>query len=246
MGRTLFWYVFKDLLRIFGMTAGTLSAVMSFGGLLRPLTQHGLGLGQVGQMLAYFSPAMTAYALPIAALFAATVVYGRLSADNELTACRAGGVSLGPLSGMALPAAVFGVLVALLSLVLLCFVVPTYTLKVERVIYSNLAKLISNKIERTHEMRFGEANIFADRAYVPPPDPANPDRQRVVLEGVSIVQYERVPDKPVAAEVANLNPAAAELFADDNAVTLRGRFTKVPKEFLLASSATIEDRKSVV
>src|SRR6476659_5205905 len=96
---TISKYIFKDLLKIFVMTNGALAGIMSFGGLLRPLTQQGLDASQVSKMLAYFTPAMTAYSLPIAALFAATVVYGRLSADNELTACRAGGLSLGPLLG---------------------------------------------------------------------------------------------------------------------------------------------------
>src|SRR6478736_7238123 len=118
MSKTLFWYLLKDLLRIFLMTTGTLAGIMSFGALLRPLTQHGLGLGQVGQILSYFSPAMTTYSLPIAALFATTIVYGRLSADNELTACRASGISH---LTVTLPAFVLGVLVAILSLVFLCF-----------------------------------------------------------------------------------------------------------------------------
>lgn len=256
MGKTLFWYVFKDLLKIFMMTAGTLAGIMSFGGLLRPLTQHGLDVGQVTRMLGYFSPAMLAYSLPIAALFAASVVYGRLSADNELTACRAGGISLGPMLGMAFPAVVFGLLVAVISLAFLCFVVPIYTLKVERVIYSNLAKLISNKIERAHEIRLDDVTIFADRASIPY-DPANPDRQRVVLEGVSIVQYEKVSDKPPppatapaggqangAAKVATNGKAAAQQAASAalaNAGTGDGRRpAKVPKEFLMASSATID------
>src|SRR5205807_6085687 len=94
MGRTLFWYVFKDLVRIFLMASGALAGIMSFGGLLRPLTHQGLDLGQVGRMLTFFGPAMTTYSFPVAALFATTVVYGRLAADNELTACRAGGMSL--------------------------------------------------------------------------------------------------------------------------------------------------------
>jgi len=51
-------------------------------------------MSQVGQVLTWFGPAMTTYSFPIAALFATTVVYGRLSADNELTACKAGGISL--------------------------------------------------------------------------------------------------------------------------------------------------------
>src|SRR5436309_14456897 len=132
IGRTLFWYIFKDLLKIFFMASGALAGIMSFGGLLRPLTQQGLDFGQVRKMLSYFSFPMMAYSLPVAALFAATMVYGRLSADNELTACRAGGISH---LSIALPGFVLGAVVGVLSLFMLNFVVPTYTLKVEQVVY---------------------------------------------------------------------------------------------------------------
>ena len=45
MSRTLFWYVFKDLLRIFLLASGALAGIMSFGGLLRPVYEHGLDAG---------------------------------------------------------------------------------------------------------------------------------------------------------------------------------------------------------
>src|SRR5437762_4241526 len=167
MSKTLFWYLLKDLLRIFLLAAGTLAGIMSFGALLRPLTQHGLAMGQVGQILSYFSPAMTTYSLPIAALFATTIVYGRLSADNELTACRASGISN---LSMTWPAILLGLLVALVSLLFLSFIVPVFTLKVEKVIYSNIAQLVANKITRTHEISYGRTSIFAQSAEVEIPD----------------------------------------------------------------------------
>ena len=156
MGRTLFWYIFKDLVKVFMMASGALAGILSFGGLLRPLTQQGLDAGQVSKILTYFTPAMTTYSFPVAALFAATVVYGRLGADNELTGCRAGGISLGPFLGMAFPALTFGLLVAFVQLLFLCYIVPVYTLKVEKVIYSNLAKLVATRIERTHKIELGQ------------------------------------------------------------------------------------------
>jgi lipopolysaccharide export LptBFGC system permease protein LptF len=222
MGRTLFKYVFKDLVKIFLMTSGALAGILSFGGLLRPLTQQGLDAGQVGKILTYFTPAMTTYSFPIAALFAATVVYGRLSADNELTACRAGGLSLGPFLGMAFPGVVFGLIVAIAQLLFLCFIVPKFTLKVEKVLYSNLARLIVTRIDRTHKIEFGDSDVYAQKAYIPPPDPAHPGRQRVVLIGVSIVAYER---------------------HDPNSKDPDLHFKK-PSQFWLASSATvnIDDR----
>lgn len=166
MSKTLFWYLLKDLLRIFMLASGTLAGIMSFGALLRPLTQHGLDASQVGKILSYFSPAMTTYSLPIAALFATTIVYGRLSADNELTACRASGISH---LAMTWPAILLGLIVALVSLLFLSFIVPVFTLKVEKVIYSNIAQLIANKITRTHEISYGKTSIFAQAARVVEP-----------------------------------------------------------------------------
>jgi lipopolysaccharide export LptBFGC system permease protein LptF len=194
VSKTLFWYVLRDLLRIFFMASGALAGIMSFGGLLRPLTEHGLDAGQVSKMLTYFTPAMTTYSFPVAALFAATMVYGRLSADNELTACRAGGISY---LSMTAPALVLGLVVALVSLLFLCFIVPVFTLKVEQTIYSNLAQLVQNQIERTHQIRMDRYNVFAQEAHVLDVDPAWPKAQRVELIAPMIVTYNVLyPDDP--------------------------------------------------
>jgi lipopolysaccharide export LptBFGC system permease protein LptF len=211
MSRTLFWYVFRDLVRIFVLASVALAAIMSFGGLLRPLTEHGLDAQQVTRILGYFMPAMQTYSLPVAALFATTMVYGRLSADNELTACRAAGVGYWP---MWLPAIVLGLLVALISLVFLCFVVPIFSLKVEKVIYSNLAQLVQSQIEQDHRITLeGTDNpltVFAQQAFVRPSPPGEPKTQVVQLVGPMIVSYEHQSDKP--ANIYDRRPPPPEDF----------------------------------
>src|SRR5438874_1565599 len=91
--RTLHSYILRELLRIFLLTASALTTLMAFGGTFKPLTKQGIDVGQLMVILLNLMPAMLAYAIPIAALFAAVLVYWRMSTDNELTACRAGGVS---------------------------------------------------------------------------------------------------------------------------------------------------------
>ncbi|MGH7178966.1 MAG: LptF/LptG family permease [Tepidisphaeraceae bacterium] len=191
MSRTLFWYVFRDLLKVFFLASGALAGIMSFGGLLRPLTEHGLGAGQVLRILGYFMPAMSTYSLPVAALFATTMVYGRLSADNELTACRAAGISY---LSIAMPAFFLGLMVASFSFVFIYFFVPVFSLKVDRVIYSNLAQLVANQIERNHRIDLEQADIpitvFAQEAQVLPSPPDDPTEQVVRLVAPMIVTYE--------------------------------------------------------
>jgi hypothetical protein len=133
---------------------------------------------------------MTAYSFPIAALFATTMVYGRLSADNELTACRAAGISL---LSVAVPAFLLGSLVVLISFIFLSFVVPAFTLKAEKVIYSNIAKVIASRIDRAHQISFpgGLYTIFAQDAYLPPQETLRPGEQQVVLTGATIVKFKR-------------------------------------------------------
>ncbi|HWB53237.1 MAG TPA: LptF/LptG family permease, partial [Tepidisphaeraceae bacterium] len=211
MSRTLFSYVFRDLLRIFLLALGVLAVIMSFGGLMRPLTRQGLEAAQIGQALAYLLPAMMTYALPIAALFATTFVYGRLSADNEITACRAGGISY---LSMVMPALLLGLMVSIASLLMLCFVVPGLTWKVEELATQNLAKWIAFQIDRDHEVKRDDwpYTIFAQSAFLPE---TTGDQQIVVLSGPMIVTYDR-------GHVAH----------DKNTI-------HIPKNFWMAQQATI-------
>ena len=188
MSRTLFSYIFRDLLKVFFLASGALAGIMSFGGLLRPFQEHGLDGSQVVSILGYLMPAMTTYSLPVAALFATTFVYGRLSSDNELTACRAAGMSY---STVIFPALVLGLVVASASLALLCFVVPAATLKVERTIFGNLAGLVATQIQRTRQLDFdagaSRVTLYAQTAVVLP---TTADRQQAVkLGNVMIVTY---------------------------------------------------------
>jgi lipopolysaccharide export LptBFGC system permease protein LptF len=218
---TLFRYIFFDLFKVFMLANGALAGILSFGGLLRPLTEQGLEAWQVGLLLTYFTPAMTAYSLPVAVLFATTVVYGRLSADNEIVACRASGLSH---LSLALPAAILGLLVSLMSALLLLFVVPKYTLKIEHVVYSNFAKIIANDIERKHQIKppGAQFTVFARSAYVPAQqDPASRDQQ-VVLRNPTVVSFRNLfPNDP--------DRAKARL--------------QVPKDIHIASEATIHLRR---
>jgi len=83
---------------------------------------------------------------------------------------RAGGISyFSPRRfSVALPALVLGLVVAVISMLMLCFIVPIYSLKVEEVIYSNIARVIANRIERTHALGFQRSdgtvfNVYAGR-----------------------------------------------------------------------------------
>ena len=195
MGITLFWYVFKNLAKVFLMASGVIAGIMSFGGLLKPLMDNGLDLGQVGKMLAYAMPAMTTYSYPIAALFACTVVYGRLAAENEVTAFRAAGISMGPL-GLGFPALVGGVIVSLASLVALSWIVPAASMGMERTAVSNLGQIMVNRITQQHQIKLDQAGsqpltIYARAAQLEPPDPQHPDDQIVTMTGVSIVSFDK-------------------------------------------------------
>ncbi len=187
MSKTLFWYVMRDLMRVFLMTSAVLAGIMSFGGLLKPLMQYGLSGSQVAKMLMYFMPATQTWSLPIAALFATTVVYGRLAADNELTACRAHGISY---LTMALPAFWLGIILACVSFACLSFVVPRFMLKAEKVAFQSLADVVQKNIQRSHQLKLEGFVIYAEDAEVLPPQDQWPGDEVVRLTGPMFCTYE--------------------------------------------------------
>jgi len=257
VSKTLYFYVFWNLVKVFGLASAVIAGIMSFGGLLKQLTGNGLSLGQVVQMLGYAMPAMQTYSLPIAALFATTVVYGRLAADNEVTAVRAAGISLGPL-GMGLPALVGGVLVSILALFLLNFIVPSLTLKMERTVVSNLGQIVVNRIQQQHQVHLAQAGaqpmtIFAQNAWLEPTQADEPETQIVTMTGVSIVNYAKatderklqVPEEFYIAKQARvyIRQAPPEADEEESPVQMRGTLTdgmKFPRQVTDRQDAALQ------
>src|SRR4030043_1935176 len=91
---TLHRYIFRELLKVFIPSAAALTLMLSLGSVLRPVQEYGVGPRQVVHLIGYFLPITLTFVLPMAALFAGALVYGRFASDNELDACKAGGVSL--------------------------------------------------------------------------------------------------------------------------------------------------------
>jgi len=60
---------------------------------IREAVREGLGLATILRIVPYVFPVSMRLSIPTAALLAATVVYGRISADNELVAIKSMGVS---------------------------------------------------------------------------------------------------------------------------------------------------------
>jgi len=157
-------YIFQELCKIFLLATVALTLILSLGSLLRPIQRYGVGPGQVVDLLIYFLPVTLTFVLPIAALFAASLAYGRLATDNEIDACKASGLS--PLT-LIYPGFLLAVLVAIANLVLSFYVTPSFVYLADRSINANLKQIVFRHLQRQGYYRLppgGRYAVYADFA----------------------------------------------------------------------------------
>jgi len=120
MLRILHRYVLWELVRNFATSFGALVAIVLVGAVYKPL-RHGVGLGELLRFLPYLLPYLYAWVLPAAILASCVMTYGRLAADNELTAVCASGV---PLWHMCYPALALALTLTLVAIPLNDWLIP--------------------------------------------------------------------------------------------------------------------------
>ena len=91
--RILTRYVLAEFLKVFLVTLTSLTLLMLIVFLGKEAVDQGLGLPQVLRIIPYVLPNALLFTVPGTTLFAACLVYGRLSSSNEILAVKAVGIS---------------------------------------------------------------------------------------------------------------------------------------------------------
>jgi lipopolysaccharide export system permease protein len=166
---TLHGYVLRELLKTFALTLVALTALFTMGGgLYNVLRYEGISTGDLFGFIPMLIPIVLTLTMPVAALFAATMVYGRLAADNELLACRAAGVNIHRLFLSALLLAVF---VASFTLLFGDLIIPDFVRRLDHYARANLRDIAYQKLQVSGHVRYesgGERFLLtARRADIP-------------------------------------------------------------------------------
>lgn len=193
---TLYKYIFRELLRVFLLALIALTLILSLGSILEPIQQYGAGPRQVAIFMFYFLPITLTFVLPMAALFAGALVYGRFTSDNELDACRASGISI---INLILPGFFLAVVVAISNLFLSFYVMPTFVQLAEKSLKADIKQMLFRSIEQNGYYSIPTATrylIYADRV----------DTQNDTLFGVVLTKVEgQAINEIYTAESARIN-----------------------------------------
>ncbi len=157
-----------------------LTLILSLGSILRPVQEYGLGPRQAVHLMGYILPITLTFVLPIAALFAGALVYGRFASDNELDACKASGISL---LTLVYPGLALAIMVTIANLVLSFHVVPIFVHLAEKSLKADAKQILFRNIQRR-----GYYKLPQDQRYLIYADYVN--SQKDMLLGVVVMQVE--------------------------------------------------------
>jgi lipopolysaccharide export system permease protein len=152
-GSILFRMILWELCKVFLMALIAITGILLMAGLIAEATQQGLGPAQILAAIPLLIPSTLPYTIPATTLFATCVVYGRLSADNEILAIKASGVNL---IHVVKPGVVLGLAMSVATMGLYYRVIP-YTHRVLRdMVLGDAEELLYSLLSRQGEIKHNQ------------------------------------------------------------------------------------------
>ena len=147
--RLLQRYLLFELLRVFTFLLIVLTVLLVFVGVMRQMTENGLGAFQVLQILPYVVPSLLPFTIPATLLLTVCVVYGRIAGDQEITAAKAAGINM---LSLLWPSFWLGAVLALFSLVLTDQAIPWAVGNIQRTVTAAMEDIFLDLLRTHHQV----------------------------------------------------------------------------------------------
>ena len=97
MKRILTLYIIREIASLFLLGIVVFTLILLMGRLIKLtdlVISRGVPMSDISLMILYLMPSFLVFTIPMAFLLAVLLAFGRLSADNEITVMKSGGLSL--------------------------------------------------------------------------------------------------------------------------------------------------------
>jgi lipopolysaccharide export system permease protein len=191
---TLYRYILWDLVKQLVISTAVLVLVISFAVAIKPLSDGLLGPVALVKFVLYTAPTMLQYALPFSGAFASTMVFARMTTDNEVLACSASGMSYRKVLA---PVLVVGLALMLGMVYLSNWVVPRFFALAARTLQRDITRVMVAQLQKHQAVQFGHWALYADEAQEREVTPAwavqngfptDPPARLVVLRRAAVIQ----------------------------------------------------------
>jgi len=209
---TLYRYILREVLKLLLISAAVLVLLVSFAAAIKPLADGLLGPVALLKFVGFSIPTMIGFTLPFAGAFASTLVFHRLTSDNEIIACNAGGLSY---LQVLLPIFCLGLVLTIGLILLSNYVVPSFYLGAARTLQRDLTRVVVSQVQQKRPIDFGEMVLYADAAAADVPIPPTPEGSVPVDDAFELrgVAVGRLDDRGRVSSDATADTAQVHLYA---------------------------------
>jgi len=164
MRKIIFRYIFKEITIAFFMILFVLTFVLLMGRILQIMdlmVNKGVSFYSIAKLITFLLPSFMTLTIPVALLIAILITMGKFSADNEITALKASGVSL---MQIFYPVALASLITFVFTILISNFLMPKSNFATMKLLFEIATQNASVGIkEKVFNADFKDLLLYADR-----------------------------------------------------------------------------------